>query len=114
MAGALDSALLHDMQQNEVLETRFARDLAKEPDIFLLPYENIRTALHRYEDKEVENLPVLTSSTDRSVVGYLSEQYALRRYNQELERRRLADHGGRDMFSGGGQAGLSRHAGRLR
>lgn len=103
--GEFDSAAAHDIGQNEVLETRFARDLAREPEIFLLPYENIRTALHRFEDKEVESLPVLTSSTDRTVVGYLSEQYALRRYNQELERRRVADMGGRDMFSVGDKQG---------
>ncbi|MBS0517408.1 MAG: chloride channel protein [Proteobacteria bacterium] len=98
-AGALVSADIHDAQQNDKLDTRFARDLASEGDIFLLPYENVRTALSRFEDKEVETLPVLASSSDRSVVGYLSEQYALRRYNQELERRRSADLGERDMFS---------------
>lgn len=97
--GALDSSDVHDPQLNDKLETRFARDLAADPDIFLLPYENVRTALGRFEDKEVETLPVLASSTDRSIVGYLSEQYALRRYNQELERRRSADLGERDMFS---------------
>ncbi|WP_300780458.1 chloride channel protein [Enhydrobacter sp.] len=97
--GALDSADVHDTQQNDKLETLYARDLAADPDIFLLPYENVRTALGRFEDKEVETLPVLASSNDRSIVGYLSEQYALRRYNQELERRRSADLGERDMFS---------------
>ncbi|SJZ47700.1 chloride channel protein, CIC family [Enhydrobacter aerosaccus] len=97
--GMLSSADLHDSQHNEKLDTRFARDLASDGDLFLLPYENVRTALSRFEDKEVETLPVLTSSADRSIVGYLSEQYALRRYNQELERRRSADLGERDMFS---------------
>jgi CIC family chloride channel protein len=33
------------------------------------------------------------------VIGYLTEQYALRRYNQELERRRTADLGERDLFA---------------
>jgi CIC family chloride channel protein len=97
--GALDSPDVHDAQQDDKLETRFARDLATDKDVFLLPYENVRTALARFEDKEVETLPVLASSTDRSIVGYLSEQYALRRYNQELERRRSADLGERDLFS---------------
>jgi CIC family chloride channel protein len=32
-------------------------------------------------------------------MGYLTEQYALRRYNQALERRRSADLGERDLFS---------------
>jgi CIC family chloride channel protein len=98
-AGAFDSSALYDTQQNDKLETRVALELAEEGDVFLLPYENVRTALHRFEDKEVESLPVLASSTDRSIVGYLSEQYALRRYNQELERRRTAETGERDMFS---------------
>ena len=62
-------------------------------------YENVRTALARFEDKEVETLPVLESPTEQHVIGYLSEQYALRRYNQELERRRSAELGERDLFS---------------
>ena len=59
----------------------------------------MRTALLRFEEKEIETLPVLASGSDRSVVGYLTEQFALRRYNQELERRRTADLGERDLFS---------------
>jgi CIC family chloride channel protein len=47
----------------------------------------------------VEALPVFESPTDRHVLGYLTEQYALRRYNQALERRRAADLGERDLFS---------------
>ena len=46
-----------------------------------------------------ETLPVLESPSDRKVIGYLTEQYALRRYNQELERRRGADLGQQDLFS---------------
>jgi CIC family chloride channel protein len=78
---------------------RAARDFARDAELHLLPYENVRTALSRFEDKEAETLPVLESATDRKVVGYLTEQYALRRYNQELERRRGADLGQRDLFS---------------
>jgi chloride channel protein, CIC family len=42
---------------------------------------------------------VLRSPTDRRLVGYLNEAYALRRYNQELERGRGAETGERDLFS---------------
>ena len=35
----------------------------------------------------------------REVIGYMTEAYALRRYNQELERRRNAELGQRDLFS---------------
>jgi len=64
-----------------------------------LPYENVRSALSRFEEKEVEILPVVDSPTDKGVLGYLTEQFTLRRYNQELERRRNADLGERDLFS---------------
>jgi CIC family chloride channel protein len=97
--GALDMAAIHDQQQDELLDSRFAREFAAHGDVFLLPYENVRTALSRFEEKEVEILPAVDSPTDKGVLGYLTEQYALRRYNQELERRRNAELGERDLFS---------------
>lgn len=98
-AGTLDIAALHDAETAEGLDGKLAGDFASDPDLFLLPSDNVRAALARFEDQEVETLPVLASSDDRSVIGYLTEQYALRRYNQELERRRAADLGERDLFS---------------
>jgi len=65
----------------------------------LLALENVRTALAHFEATEVEILPVLSSSADRQIVGYLTEAYALRRYTQELERRRSAEIGEEDAFS---------------
>ena len=50
-----------------------------------MPEENVRTALARFYDSQVENLPVL--DVDRDIIGYLTEAYALRRYNQELDAR---------------------------
>ena len=97
--GTLDIAAVHDAEAGETPEHRIAGDFASDPDLFLLPFENVRSALTRFEEKEVEVLPVLASGSDRSVVGYLTEQYALRRYNQELERRRAAELGERDLFS---------------
>jgi CIC family chloride channel protein len=96
--GSLDMAALHDEKRTETAAST-ARDFAREADLHLLPYENVRTALARFEEKEIETLPVLESPTDKKVIGYLTEQYALRRYNQELERRRGADLGQRDLFS---------------
>jgi CIC family chloride channel protein len=96
--GSLDVAALHEEKPADP-GSRTARDFAKDGDLYLVAYENVRTALARFEDKEVESLPVVESPTERNVVGYLSEQYALRRYNQELERRRSAELGERDLFS---------------
>jgi CIC family chloride channel protein len=98
--GTLDVAALHEENPSDPGAST-ARNFAKGGDLYLLTYENVRTALARFEDKEVESLPVLESPTERNVIGYLSEQYALRRYNQELERRRTAELGERDLFSTG-------------
>jgi CIC family chloride channel protein len=42
---------------------------------------------------------VLLSSSQRTVVGYMTEAYALKRYSAELERMRSAELGQRDLFS---------------
>jgi CIC family chloride channel protein len=97
--GTLDMAAIHDEKQDAALDSRFAREFATHGDLYLLPYENVRTALARFEEKEVEILPVVDSPNDKSIIAYLTEQFALRRYNQELERRRNADLGQRDLFS---------------
>jgi len=97
--GQLDMAAIHDLKDEAVLDGKYARDFAANDDLYLLAYENVRTAITRFEEKEVEALPVLDSTVDRIVVGYMTEHYALRRYNQELERRRSADLGERDLFS---------------
>jgi len=97
--GQLDMAALHDLKDEAVLDSKYARDFAANDDLYLLAYENVRAAITRFEEKEVEALPVLDSTVDRIVVGYMTEHYALRRYNQELERRRSADLGERDLFS---------------
>jgi CIC family chloride channel protein len=97
--GQLDMAAIHDLKEEPVLDGKYARDFAASDDLYLLAYENVRTAITRFEEKEVEALPVLDSTVDRIVVGYMTEHYALRRYNQELERRRSADLGERDLFS---------------
>jgi CIC family chloride channel protein len=98
-AGTLDMAAIHDQKEDAVLDGKFARDFAAHDDLYLLAYENVRTAITRFDEKEVEALPVLDSTVDRIVVGYMTEHYALRRYNQELERRRSADLGERELFS---------------
>jgi chloride channel protein, CIC family len=97
--GSLDVAAMHETRQAEGAPPLMARDFARDADVFLLTYENVRTALAKFEEKEIETLPVLDSPTEHRIVGYLTEQYALRRYNQALERRRSADLGERDLFS---------------
>ena len=71
-------------------------DLVAKPAPFLLPGENLRTALDRFSQAAQERLPVIDNTKDRRIIGYLSESYALRRYAHELERHR----GGRQDDAG--------------
>ena len=71
-------------------------DLVSKPAPFLLPGDNLRTALDRFSQAAQETLPVIDNPKDRRIIGYLSEAYALRRYAQELERHR----GGRQDDAG--------------
>jgi CIC family chloride channel protein len=100
-AGWVDMALVHDPQLNDALDAGVVADLVREKDSFLLPNENVRTALARFDDAQTETLPVLSARADPRIIGYLTEAYALRRYTQELERRRSAELGERELFAVG-------------
>jgi CIC family chloride channel protein len=78
---------------------RTVRDLVTKPAPFLLPNENLRTALDRFSQAVQETLPVIDNNDDRRVIGYLSEAYALRRYALELERHRGGSQDDAGIFS---------------
>lgn len=98
-AGSLDMALVHDPAYDDVLDAGLVADLVEQKGVYLLPGENVRAALSRFDESQTESLPVLAARADPRVVGYMSEAYALRRYAQELERRRSAELGEQDLFS---------------
>jgi CIC family chloride channel protein len=54
----------------------------------LTPQMTIKEAVALFEAAEADALAVVDSSENRKVIGLLTEQYALRRYSEELERRR--------------------------
>jgi CIC family chloride channel protein len=97
--GLLPLAVAFDAKYDADAETRLVATLTEERNDYLLPGENVRSALARFESTESEVLPVLESRSDRKIVGYMTEAYALRRYTQELERRRSAELGEQDLFS---------------
>ena len=97
--GIIDVAAAHDPDLDDAAPGLVAGDLAGGKTAYLLPAMNIRTALLRFEDTEFETLPVLAGAEDRRIIGYVSESYALRRYTQEMERRRGAELGERDLFT---------------
>jgi CIC family chloride channel protein len=63
-------------------------EITPKPAAFLLPSDNLRTALDRFSKAAQETLPVIDNPQDCRVIGYLSEAYTLRRYAHELERLR--------------------------
>jgi chloride channel protein, CIC family len=48
----------------------------------------VKEAVTIFENSEAEALAVIQSPDNRRVIGLLTEAYALRRYSEELERRR--------------------------
>jgi CIC family chloride channel protein len=55
---------------------------------FLLPGMSVKEALAAFESAQADALAVLDGPDSREVIGLLTEQYALRRYNEELDSRR--------------------------
>jgi CIC family chloride channel protein len=62
-------------------------ELVSQPAPFLLPSDNLRTALDRFSQAAQETLPVVDNPKDRRIIGYMSEAFALRRYAHELDER---------------------------
>jgi CIC family chloride channel protein len=54
----------------------------------MLPGDDIRTIRKKFGEAQAETLPVVASAAAPRVLGSLSEAYCLKRYTQELERRR--------------------------
>ncbi|MDE1173624.1 MAG: chloride channel protein [Parvibaculaceae bacterium] len=98
-AGMIDVAAIHDADLDAAAPTLVASDLAHNAHMFLLQDENVRIALLRFEDSAAETLPVLAARDRRTVIGYLTEAYALRRYTMALERKRSAELGEQDLFA---------------
>jgi CIC family chloride channel protein len=91
--GTIEAALLFDPDVETAQATLVAADISSGKDNFLLPNDDIATALERFDALKVEVLPVVNSATERKLVGYLTEALALRRYSEALERRRGEDLG---------------------
>lgn len=86
LSGIVDPAETHAVAGTDNPET--VGELQAAPPTYLLPGDDLRTALNRFSEARQETLPVIDTSDNRRVIGYLSEAYALRRYAHELERHR--------------------------
>jgi CIC family chloride channel protein len=95
--GTIDLNLLHDAEVDATAPIVIG-DMALDRERFVFGEDNVRTALMRFDEWQVETIPVLETRLNHVLVGYLTEAYALRRYNQELERRRSAELGEQNPF----------------
>jgi CIC family chloride channel protein len=67
---------------------RVLGDILHHGEHFLLPGMTVKEAIAAFEAAEADALAVLDGPETRQVLGLLTEQFALRRYSEELERRR--------------------------
>ena len=63
-------------------------DILHYPKNVLLPQMTIKEAVQMFESTESDALAVVDAADTRNVIGLLTEQYALRRYTEELDRQR--------------------------
>jgi CIC family chloride channel protein len=87
-AGMIDVASAHDPDLLDLTDSLLAADLVAGHHGFVLPSNDIRAILNAFTRSRAETLPVLRSAHDRQVIGSVSEAFCLKRYAQELERRR--------------------------
>jgi CIC family chloride channel protein len=97
-AGIVATADVYNPDLDDKLDEKIVDDLRSGGDQFLLPEQNVRVALNRFISAETETFAVVNSAKDARIVGYLTEGYVLRRYNQELERSRAEELGDRTLF----------------
>jgi CIC family chloride channel protein len=97
-AGLANASDAHMADLDDKLGGMTAGDLRQDDHHFLLPNQTVRSALDRFVASEQETLPVLAGLHDRRVIGFVTEAYALRMYNQELERARAEDLGDSALF----------------
>ncbi len=68
-------------------EGRKVADLMHHQGRFLVPGMNVREALDTFEQVAADALAVVDDAEHMKVVGLVTEQHALRRYSEELDRR---------------------------
>jgi CIC family chloride channel protein len=88
-AGIVQVAEAHTQQKEAPGKgTGTVVDLLHNEIDLLTPQMTIKEAVALFEGAEADALAVVDSTENRKVIGLLTEQYALRRYSEELERRR--------------------------
>jgi CIC family chloride channel protein len=79
--------MLSEAHASELAAERVS-EILHHTNTILLPQMNIKEAVSLFENAESDALAVVDGLESRRVIGLLTEQYALRRYSEELDRRR--------------------------
>jgi CIC family chloride channel protein len=80
--------LLLVSEAHAAVDTGKIVDILHDKDVSLIPQMTIKEAVATFEAAESDALAVVDSPETKRVIGLLTEQYALRRYSEELDRRR--------------------------
>ncbi|WP_158807537.1 chloride channel protein [Beijerinckia sp. L45] len=86
--GMVSVAEAHQLTSDPERAKDHVTALLRHPMTALTPDLNIREAARLFEQSESEALAVTESTTDRSVIGLLTEAHVLRRYTEELDKAR--------------------------
>ena len=86
--GMIETVEAHSSTYDEAADSMTAEALIHDEPHVLTAQENIHSAIQMFTKTASEVLPVLDSIKSGHVVGMVSEAYVLRRYSQELEKRR--------------------------
>ena len=92
--GTIETVEVHSAAYDANARDVRAADLIREEPRVLTPEENIHAALLAFSKTGCEVLPVVESARTGRVIGFVSEAYLLRRYSQELEKRRIEEANG--------------------
>ncbi len=80
--------LVPEAHASEVPENAPLASVLHYANDMLLPQMTIKEAVSSFEQAEADALAVVDGTDSRRVIGLLTEAYALRRYSEELDRRR--------------------------
>ena len=83
-AGILATSEAHSAPEG----TEVLAEIVHHRKTVLLPQMSIKEAVQMFEASESDALAVVDGAETMRVIGVLTEQYALRRYSEELEKRR--------------------------
>jgi len=77
--------LMTELHSDELDPKTKVSDLARFPSAWLRPKQNVRDAINAFSRYEADTLVVLND--DKEILGTLNEQYCLRRYAEEVNKR---------------------------